>query len=387
MDALRADHVSALGYRHKTTPQLTRLAAESLVFTHAYSQSSATMFSIPSMLAGLNPENMRWWERKNHPQVHNEHELFPERLVALGYRRGVILTSYLIGQYPGLQQGFADVYNIYLDGHPNPWAKRASPISLSKSIDFLHGDPKFETDSAKPFFLLSYFDDPHSPYEKHAEDGISGMGKGKRGAYNQEILLADRNLGSLLDHLRYKPHVWDNTIVIVTADHGEEFRERGHTLHSRTCYVESTHVPLFVRIPGIARQRIHTSVALADLLPTLVELLDLKLKPGEVLDGKSLLIPALAPGRVDPARPIFCSILPQLRYMGNFSRRSVRSGKWALMKDDIAGTVELYDTFLDPAEKKSLATNHAFDDVVARLTRFLTTNERGNMRSANWVRD
>jgi arylsulfatase A-like enzyme len=101
--------------------------------------------------------------------------------------------------------------------------------------------------------------------------------------------------------------LWDDTIFIVTSDHGEEFGEHGGERHGYTCYRESTHVPLLLHVPGLEGQRITQPVALVDIVPTVLELIGAD-AGGAELDGQSLLIPPLAPAHASVDRPIFCRL-------------------------------------------------------------------------------
>src|SRR4029450_13047212 len=96
---------------------------------------------------------------------------------------------------------------------------------------------------AQPFFLLVYSSSPHDPYSKHAELAID-FGEEEMDRYDAEIAFTDRGVGFLIDYLKYRPPLWDNTIFVFTSDHGEEFGEHGGRIHAFTCYFESVHVPL-----------------------------------------------------------------------------------------------------------------------------------------------
>ena len=123
---------------------------------------------------------------------------------------------------------------------------------------------------------MAHFDDVHHPYRAHLGRSVPSFPSPNRNiaAYDRCIANFDNMLRFLTSHLK-QAGVWDDTIVILTADHGEEFGEHGGAIHSLTCYVESVHVPLIVRIPGFKPQRISSRVALTDLAPTLIEAMSL----------------------------------------------------------------------------------------------------------------
>ena len=376
VDALRSDHVSGLGYRQLTTPYLDQFAEESLVFTSAYSQSSATMLSIPSMLSGRDPLAATWEVEAGKLALSPTVPTLSERLGARGYRSSMIVTSYIHQRLPGIFRGYDEVVDSALRLPKTSGGRRASASTADAALAFVHRlfpDPQA---TPPPYLLTVYFEDPHMPYSPR-KPGYTNF-KGPHRRYDQEIQATDRHIGSLLDGLRLSPR-WDRTIVIITADHGEEFKEHGGRFHARTCYEESVHVPLFVRIPGVAPARIGTPVALIDIVPTLVELLGLG--PDVAVDGQSLLFPALEPQRVPPARPIFCAVLSQKPSQGHFLREAVRSGHDLLVHEVIDGRYELFDRRDDPGEHASRAlTEEPAKALFERLRATLEAARRGNIR-------
>lgn len=360
VDAVRADHVSALGYKKKTTPYLEFLAKESLVFTQAYSQSSATMLSIPSMLAGRHVGAVTWQKGQNRLQVDASVETFAERLKREGYRTGFVVDGYLKKNLPGMLQGFDYVKSTWLDNKTRPWNDRSAAMASAYALEFLEREhnPKKQK---QPFFLTVYTADPHFTYVEHPE--VPSFGRGDQARYDNEIAYSDRYIGFLIEYLRAKPPLLDNTIVIITSDHGEEFDEHGGKQHATSCYEESLHVPLFVRIPGLPAARIDARVGLNDIVPTLAELLGLAIPEAE-LAGQSLLLPALAPQRVPVDRPVFCTILSQKSAQGDFLRHAVRAGSDVLVRDVFEDRSELYDHSVDPDDK----TPRDLSDPAARAT-------------------
>jgi arylsulfatase A-like enzyme len=163
-------------------------------------------------------------------------------------------------------------------------------------------------------------------------------------------------VGILLDYLETRFDLWENTIVIVAADHGEEFKEHGMTKHNQQLYDESIHVPLIVHIPGFEPDSIQSPVALVDLFPTLVELCDLSIgAPSlDALDGQSLLIPYFEETPSEP-RKIYSEILtakPSKKH-----KYSIRRNGWKLLytfEDDL---YELYHIDEDSGETEDLSSS------------------------------
>ena len=374
VDAVRPDHTSLHGYQHPTTPYLEELARDSLVFERAYSQSSATMLSMPSMFLGLDPGSISWEKRKR-VEIAPGQVLMAERLAEAGYRTGMVFSKYVPESIPSVQEGHAFRALAAVESTDSPWYSGRSGAAITHAIDFLTQDPDFP-ESEDPFFLTVYMPDPHHPYDEHGF-GIGDFGEGPEGRYDQEIAFSDRHIGFLAGFLVYSG-LWDDTIFIVTSDHGEEFGEHGGTKHARTCYRESTHVPLLVHVPGMQAQRIEQPVALIDIVPTIIELLGLD-ETDAALDGQSLLVPALTPQRASPERPIFCSVISQRAKQGHFFRRAVRSGKWLLVHEMISGRYELYDTDADPDEQNDLYREMANAPHIAALRGTLARALRGDL--------
>ncbi|HUH02318.1 MAG TPA: sulfatase [Kofleriaceae bacterium] len=350
VDAVRADHVGALGYQRPTTPAFDALAKESLLFTDALSQSSRTFFSVPSMFLGLNPGSIEWVRARKIQQPVEGHESIAEMLAAEGYRTGIVLPGGMHRDYTGLQQGFTDRVSYFLDDRWKHWRERGAPVATSKAIELLE---RWLGDGPEPFFLVAHYIDPHNPYTPQRDKSYPAFGPRTAAApdaYDEEIAYADRYIGFLLDHLRSKPEVWDRTIVVIAADHGEEFREHGRLYHGQSCFIESVHVPLLVRVPGLAPRVIDNRVGLVDIVPTLLELTGISTEVE--LHGQSLLVPALTPGAVSPKRPFFCATASMSGR--GYLRRSVRMGDFSLHFDATSGAYQVFDRRTDPGEQHDL---------------------------------
>ena len=369
IDAVRADHVTSLGYRRATTPHFDAFAAESLSFTRAYSQSSATLFSVSSMLIGTNPAEMEWDMVGLRPQPSRRFRTLAERLDEDGYRSLMVVNGYIKRRFSGLQRGYHEVEDAWLDIDRQYWREHGSSASAAtQAIGQI--ERHLARRDAGPFFSTVYFEDPHAPYYRH--DGFPEFGNLPIDRYDYDIANADRSLGYLLGYLRGRSRLWERTIVVVTSDHGEEFGEHGGRRHSRTCYRESVHVPLALRVPGLAPRRVDDVVSLVDIVPTLLELIG---KPDDdaTLSGRSLLIPALEENAAP--RPALCSTASQRDEP--FFVRSVRLDRATLIEDQLRGTVELYD---DAAEKNDNAHDPARAAQISALRGWLEATRVGTLR-------
>jgi arylsulfatase A-like enzyme len=383
-EATRMDYTTLGGYaKGPTTPYLEELATEALVFRRAYSQSTATMLSVPSMLTGKDPASMRFSTERGRLQPAGSEVLLAERLKELGYRTLMITDGYLKARLPGLHSGFDEVRSFWLDGKRQPWYRRGAAVAVSQAISMLEDDPDLP-ESDRPFFIFVYLADPHDPYEPHSE-GFPNFGRGELGNYAGEIAFTDRYVGFFLDYLRYNPPLWDRTIVVFNGDHGEDFREHGTRTHGFNCNRQGTHVPLVVRIPGLAPKTVDSNVGLLDVVPTLFEALG-ESYGGMSFDGQSLLVPAFAEEAVDRERPIFCATLLQAAGKDNFFWRAVRSGDRALLHDSITGKRELYDTRRDFDEKTNLIGREDESDTERRLDALLEDSLSGNLWDERLVR-
>lgn len=318
---------------------------------------------------------IRWAKSKGFPQAAPELVSISEMLAAEGYATGLVLPGNVEKYYTGLQQGFSMVASSYLDKDWAKWSKEGAPIANTRGLEFMERAHM----NKQPFFLAIHYIEPHVPYLTHGSSYPS-FGRGELANYKSEIAYVDRQIQSLLDYLRYKDSAWDNTIVIVTSDHGEEFGEHGGKHHGRTCHWESTHVPLVVRIPGLAHKRIHDPVGLIDIVPMLMELIGVP-RESAALQGQSLLIPALSPSEVPANRPLFCATAN--KGTRTYLQTSVRSGDYFLLKEEWDGVRSLYDTSSDPKEQVDIGPLKTSGEIMGLLESQLSSASTEDI-AAGW---
>jgi arylsulfatase A-like enzyme len=193
-----------------------------------------------------------------------------------------------------------------------------------------------------------HYNAPHEPYEQH--EGFH-FGDNPIDRYDSEIASDDSHVGTLLDTLRDLGHEND-TIVVLTADHGEEFGDHGGRSHGMKLYRELLNVPLLLKIPGVAPRVIDTPVELVDLAPTFCELLKAK-GSCHRYDGQSLLV-ALADRR-EPTRGAYSELF---HGPGRALRRALFDGRWRLVDDIERDRRELYDHERDPSEHYDVSQWH-----------------------------
>jgi len=170
----------------------------------------------------------------------------------------------------------------------------------------------------------------------------------KSDLYDGEIAFTDRAIGRLLAGLT-SLGLAERTVVVLFADHGEEFGDHGGIAHGHTLYGELLHIPLIIRAPGFAPRRVSALVRQIDVMPTVLELLGLPVP--EDLEGTSL-VPAMR-GEPLPDLPV----LGELRQSQRHRFDSLQRGSWKLLLDRVADRVALYDLASDPGEHEDVAAS------------------------------
>jgi arylsulfatase A-like enzyme len=276
IDCLRSSHLSAYGYQRPTSPRIDELAADGVVFESASSTSSYTHPTHMSMLTGL-PPSIHGATRTSH--LPRDVPYLAELLADSGFRTDGVVSGAFLSQSFGFERGF-HTYRYVQD----PGASHLVDEALRR-IDNGQGQPQF---------LFLHLFDAHWPYSPPPDfrarfgprpDDISTLLERVRdkqppqsaetirdvvNLYDGEIAYLDQELGRFFDGLRTRK-LYDDALIIVTADHGEAFYEHGHWEHTQTLYEEMVRVPLIVKWPrGGPRGRIATHVSQADVFPTIV---------------------------------------------------------------------------------------------------------------------
>ncbi len=346
VDAMRADRLG-LGKPDSLTPVLDQLAKRSVVFTEAFSQSSTTRLSFPSFLSGKDPASLTWVRKNGWLQSDGREPLLSQLLARQGYSTGLVINGWIRDRLIQIQHGYQVVLNNREAGGAKVAPALNGPSSTARAIEFIEGALR----TVKPFFLTLYYEGPHAPYADLTEFGVAPRGLLAIDRYDAEVRYADQQIGHVLEHLAVQPETAGNTIVIVTADHGEEFGEHGGRQHSRQCYRESTHVPLIVHAPGLPPAVVPARVALIDLAPTVLALIGAPRVPG--LDGWNLIsadVAHYANARDQPATCVY------------FDDKDPHRSRLQAIRDDGLLYIdrfgfawnELYDTTRDRAEKQNL---------------------------------
>lgn len=298
MDTTRQDKLSCYGYEKMTTPTLINLAnkKESILFRNAYSVTSWTLPAHASLFTGQTPlahgAIFSWPEGTKAPSKKQSQESSPfykledsvetlaEVLKNTGYRCGGFVGGPFLKKFTGIAQGF----EIYDDDFPY---KRIAEDTNRKVLEWLEKvkDQKF-------FLFLNYFD-PHKPY--NAPDSFKTIEV--LDDYEKQIYYMDQNISEIFNWLR-KNNLYDNSLIIVTADHGEAFDEAHLGFkepgHGSTLYNEVIKIPLIIKFPKDIlkfyklKREYNFNVQIIDIFPTILDLL--KIKPGKTVEGSSLIL-------------------------------------------------------------------------------------------------
>jgi arylsulfatase A-like enzyme len=348
IDALRADHVGAYGYERPTTPNLDALAGESVRFESGWAHAPSTRYSVPAILTGRYPSTIAvgnaWWP----PNVTPENRLIAEILKSDGRRTAAILSYYYFDRRWGLDQGFDD-YDISLQtlhslgGDPSATSGSSARQLADRDIAWL------EQHKDERFFLWSHYYDTHFRFERHPDLPESNFGSDEVALYDGEIRFTDHQLGRVFETLR-RLGLWDKTIIVITADHGDGFGEHGippNQRHGYHLYRTETKVPFIIRVPGIAPRVVETPVGHVDILPTILNALRRAPEGEPQLLGESL-VPLML-GKEAPGRAIY----QEVWYEGPTSRKALVTKDHHLIRNLIPDdTTELYDMKRDPAEDR-----------------------------------
>ncbi|MHC5018472.1 MAG: sulfatase [Planctomycetota bacterium] len=276
MDTTRADYLSCYGYEHKTTPNIDAVAAEAVRFEHVIAPIPLTLPSHSTMMTGTIPPRHGIHDNLNY-SLGDSNVTLAEMLQAKGYTTGGIISSYVLEDTFGLNQGF-DTYDDEFDETITDAAgaqRRGGEVSE-------HAIRWLDENRRDSFFLFLHYYDPHIEYTP--PEPFASMFKDN--LYAGEIAYADHCIGQVITKLK-SLGLYDSTLLIITGDHGEGLGDHVELAHSYYIYQESIHVPLIIKLPGQHKAKTVKDVAgLVDITPTVCSLLNLGLP--EPIDGKDL---------------------------------------------------------------------------------------------------
>lgn len=392
VDALRYDHLSCYGYRRKTSFHIDNLAAEGVRFTEAVSAAGWTCEAVPSILTGTYPpfHQIRGWSQKRNPLA----KTLAQRLRQLGYYCSFFSNNISLDPVDTKTDFQQVLINANMKDHE----------IASRIVDSL---PTKETKT--PFFIYAHLMATHAPYLPPApyntmylhdkfrkkpnhvpisnrtgsDDEYKGTGcipslSAEHGItdteyyvsqYDGAISYVDEQVGLLIANLK-NLHLYDNTLIIFTADHGEMLGEHNvyftHSDDYEGGYDENIRVPLILRLPGShVRDRVLGElVSSIDIAPTIMSILGLK--ADSYMQGKDLT--ALIKNPTGFNREFVLSFYEDAQWV------VLRSKKWKLVRNLQFHSWQLFDLEADPQEKMNLAESRRdiFDSLKLKLDGILS---------------
>ncbi len=367
LDAARAREFGAYGCARATTPEIDRIAGEGVLFERAFTPAVYTLGAMSSVWTSQYPD-------RHHGDVSFSSPLPKDRLTLADILSGQgILTAGFVanpiaGGFNRFDRGFLEFHELWRElGSGGGVFRQAVPAWLAKNKD-------------RRFFAYLHFREPHFPYDpeppfdtKFGRDGpipkaarrdmgwITEVNQGRRALrpeerdhlvrlYDGNLAFADQEVGALRRALEAEG-LWEKTVVMVAADHGEELFEHGWIGHNVQLYEPSVRVPLVVRFPsgtGPKGERVAELVDLLDLAPTIADVFGVLGKGGsdKAFQGRSLLPVALGA----PGKPMALS-----RTVWDRPRYGLRDRRYALTVDTRTGEGRLFDTVADPDEAHDLS--------------------------------
>ncbi len=392
IDAQRADHLGCYGYPKDTSPYIDEFAARSILFRNAMAQETYTQASVPSFLTSTYPVFHR--VLYDQPEI----DILAPELVTIAEilaRESYFSAAFVFNPHLKAKYGFDQGFDLY-DDNPAGFDDSLPRHEKYETAGKIHERVAklLQEVTARPIFLYLHYRDVHSPYappppyhemffpsSQDPDADLPLLEKPRRATvdlhlsqYDGEIRYTDGFIGKTMALLEEHSITEENSIIIITSDHGEEFfdphpDDSGGIFHGRTLHREQMHVPLIVSLPGIqpGKQVFDSQVELVDLVPTIVDLLEIDTADLEQFQGRSLL-PMITSGD-EPPRMVYAG--------GNHLRGAVIKDGWKYYRNDAAKKAdrssclaqplpdeqisfreELYDVRADPHETKNLIAEH-----------------------------
>ena len=387
IDTLRFDRIGCYGAARDTSPAVDKLAANAVRFERAYATAPWTIPSVGSILTGLYPS--RHTATSFDRQLPDEVETLAEILKQEGYATAGVVSHWAIGAKHNFHQG----YDVYLQSEARGHNYVSTDGVTRQAIEQLEQMAA----GPRPFFLFVHYFDPHYNYIRHSEYGFTPPSAGRlsgnepmgelramtedlsreevrflRDLYDEEIRFTDAGIGRLLDKLDELGRR-DETLIILTADHGEEFLDHGQLGHTKTLYEELVRVPLIVRDPSEPRRGVTVQgpVSLVCLTPTILDLLGVDTSAFS-FQGTTLR-PLLSGSESAAPSPVFFEVdfvpVRKSEARSDVHKKGIISERYKLIRDDTTRQVELYDLGTDPMENSDLRTQRP--DLATKLLKGL----------------
>jgi arylsulfatase A-like enzyme len=397
IDALRADHLGCYGYQKPISPNIDAFAKDAILFENAIAQAPWTKPSIASIFTGLGPAAHGVDDGVS--ALPAEATTLAEILRAAGYYGAAFITNINAGSTFGFDQGFVDFVHLSEGKNKRKYYQSSEQIN-QKVFAWLENKER-----QVPFFLYIHTMDTHAPYtpppsfrEKYASavknpdigstSQLQALVKRKMpvtqtlvnnlvSLYDAEIAFNDHNFGIFLQKLRQRG-LYDESLIILLSDHGEEFYEHGSWEHQKTLYAEMLNIPLIIKFPSSSatgKKRIQHMAQHIDILPTILDSVGIQIP--QYVEGQSLLA-LLSPDAKEKSSRRAFSHLKVAHNQGS----SVIEHPWKLIRrsgsERREHKLELYDLRQDPSEKVNLVQK--YPEVASYLLSLIETHERSGDR-------
>ncbi|MCC6712333.1 MAG: sulfatase-like hydrolase/transferase [Candidatus Dadabacteria bacterium] len=382
IDTLRKDSLSAYGSERVETPTIDGFASDGELFENAYSSSSWTLPSFASMMTGL-PVTVHKTARAD-SMLPDEFMTIAERLRDSGYYTAAIVDNFFLHPEFNMNQGFLE-YNYYpkrqkaINSFGVTVVNQVFPELLkhyTSTKDLTDVSLKWLGENRdRDFFLWLHYYDPHIPYapprEYISKDAVKDDGIGYvfesarnirsghfspneakrkwiRELYDAEVRYVDHELGRFIAALR-QYGIYDDALIIVTSDHGEEFWDHGGYEHGHTLYNEVIGVPLIIKLPGMkSGERRAEEVSTRSIPATVLDVV------GVEYGSDSMMAESLTP-LLDESPAAYSK--PPITSTGVLyyeDKESVVFGSSKFIRSIVTGQEELYDLSKDPGERNRL---------------------------------
>jgi len=386
LDTTRADRLGCYGYSKAKTPNLDYLAANGVLFSHAYSPVPLTCPSHCSILTGTYP---LFHQVRNNGTYYLSSELktLAESLKEKGLQTAAFVSSFTVDSRFGLDQGF-DIYDDQLS--PGQTFKALTSERKADKV-FASFSQWLDVSRTTPFFAWVHFFDPHLPYEPPSPY----LEQFPDDPYDGEVAYMDFYVGKILDKLKEKG-ILAGTLIIAAGDHGEAFGEKQEKGHGVFIYESTMRIPLiFYAENNLPKGKtVEARVRLIDIMPSVLDMLDVE-RPADV-QGFSLL-PFIEGKKKGDLSSYIESYYPRENF-GWAELVGLLEGEWKYIK---APQEELYNLHQDPQEQVNLIREQSMvamkmrdkleeiiQDSISPLTaekRNLTAEERERLRSLGYV--
>jgi len=353
IDTIRPDRISCYSPKYLKTPNIDALAAKGVLFERAIAHNPLTLPSHVNILVGTTP--LHHGVHENSKFILTEDFLtLTEYLKERGYSTGAFVGAFPLDSRFGLSQGF----DVYDDSYPSKdssaftFQERNASQVIQAALDWLEKQ-------RSQWFSFIHIWDPHGPYlppepfnEKFKDDPYSG-----------EVAYVDSELRKLFDYLE-RNNLMENTLIVLTGDHGEALGEHGELTHGYFAYNSTLWVPLIIVSPGIRTARVDEYVCHVDIFPTVCDILEIEKPP--FLQGVSLL-PLMKGKKIKKRAIYFESLVPYYNW-GWAPLRGLIEEKRKFMDSPLPEYYNLEDDF---NEEKNLAQDFDLTEQKKKMTEIM----------------